>query len=162
MTTVDNVFDHAIESHDRRVTDAAGEIWVGAEPTFTLRLSEAPEWLAEPLGGDKYAYALRMAAELHQRHPGSVVVRSVGRQYASEDRPRWSIGILERRDGVALWHGPVDPFEHSPQTPEETQLDRLWEALEQAFGARGFCCLRLRVPEPPCRRSAAAHRWQRH
>ena len=152
MTTAGNVFDHAIELHDRRVADAVCEIWVGAEPTFTLRLSEAPEWLAEPLGGDKYAYALRMAAELHQRHPGSVVVRSVGRQYTTEDRPRWSIGILERRDGVALWHGPVDPFERSPRAPDETQLDRLWEALEQAFGARGLCCLRLRVPEPLGRR----------
>ena len=31
MTTADNVFDHAIESRDRQVADAAGEIWVGAE-----------------------------------------------------------------------------------------------------------------------------------
>lgn len=152
LTIAENDFDRAIEAHDQRVADTARGIWVGAEPTFTLRLSESPEWLAEPLGGEKHSYALRMAAALQRQRPGSVVLRSVGRQYAAEDRPRWSVGVLERRDGAALWRGPADPFEGTPQAPDDAQLDELWEALEQAFSARGLNCRRLRVPGPLGRR----------
>ena len=152
LTTAENDFDRAIRAHDRLVADAARSIWVGAEPTFTLRVSESPEWLAEPLGGEKHAYALRMAAALQQQRPGSVVLRSVGRQYAAEDRPRWSVGVLERRDGDPLWRGPADPFEGTAHAPDDAQLDELWEALEQAFSARELTCQRLRVPGPLGRR----------
>jgi hypothetical protein len=40
-------FDMAIRCHDRAVAETGLAIWVGAEPTFTDRLSESPEWLCE-------------------------------------------------------------------------------------------------------------------
>lgn len=102
-------FTTGIEAHDQRVDDSGAEIWIGAEPTFTLRSSEAPEWLSQALGGEKYNYALKIAKALFLKHPGSVMLRTVGRQYSREDKPRWSIGLYERRDGVPVWNGPPDP-----------------------------------------------------
>ncbi|MCG6965964.1 MAG: transglutaminase family protein [Chromatiaceae bacterium] len=151
---MDPHLDAALAAHDRGVADAGLDIWVGAEPTFTLRHSESPEWLSEPLGGDKFAYALRMAAALQRRHPGSVVLRSVGRQYAAEKVPRWSVGLLERRDHSPLWGGPPDPFDGSAAVHED-QLDTLWEALAQEFGRRGLACMRLRIADPLGRRLLA-------
>ncbi|MCB1925850.1 MAG: transglutaminase family protein [Gammaproteobacteria bacterium] len=135
----DNLSD-AIAEHDEAVGDA---IWVGSEPTFTLRHSESSEWLSEPLGGDKYAYALRMMAALQKRHPGSMVLRTVGRQYAAEDVPRWSIGLLERRDGKPLWKGPADPLggvgDDSASTNADTlPLEGFWRALHHAGEQRGW------------------------
>jgi len=146
MESVDRRFEEAIGTHDAAVARAGKEIWVGAEPTFTLRSSEAPEWLSEALGGEKQRYALRIVGELQRRHPGSVVLRTVGRQYAGEARPRWSIGLFERRDRVAVWHGPADPLGGSPDSVAAKQLDCFWDELERSFNARHWTCLRLRIP----------------
>jgi uncharacterized protein (DUF2126 family) len=136
----------AIAQHDAAVGAA---IWVGSEPTFTRRDSESREWLSEPLGGEKYGYALRMVAELRQRHPDSMVLRTVGRQYDAEEQPRWSVGLLERRDGRPLWRGPADPLIGNDQIWSHADagraLDGLWHALRGAAEQRGwhvlgFCC----------------------
>ena len=43
-------FDAAIRAHDAAVAACGLDIWIGAEPTFTNRLSESPEWLTDALG----------------------------------------------------------------------------------------------------------------
>ena len=128
--------DKVIEKHDAAVAAGDAEIWIGAEPTFTLRTSEAPEWLSQALGGEKEDYALRMARELSLRHPGSVILRSVGRQYGGEERPRWSIGLFERRDGAAVWSGPPDPVFADPSTAQAGGAQLLGETLARAFSQR--------------------------
>src|SRR4051812_10524157 len=82
-----------VAAHDERVAREGLSVWVGAEPTFTDRGSEAREWLSEALGSDKEQRALRLLVRLQDRFPGSVVLRTVGRQYGDEPRPRWSYGL---------------------------------------------------------------------
>lgn len=145
FTSSNSEFDRAIAAHDAAVAALCKTVWVGAEPTFTLPHSESPEWLSEPLGGDKLAYALRLMDELRQRHPGALVLRTLGRQYAAEAVPRWSIGMLERRDGVALWRGPADPLAGPAAAFDEAQLDALWTALERTMVERGHACRRFHI-----------------
>jgi len=149
MAVESDSFLDAIAQHDAAVGNT---IWVGSEPTFTLRNSESSEWLSEPLGGEKYRYALRMVAELQQRHPGSMVLRTVGRQYAAEDIPRWCIGLLERRDGKPLWRGPVDPLSHggdvTASSDAELPLDGFWHALRSAGEQRGWHAVGFRCEQP--------------
>ena len=139
MSAASDSFWDAIAQHDAAVGDA---IWVGSEPTFTRCDSESSEWLSEPLGGEKYRYALSMVAELRRRHPDSMVLRTVGRQYEAEDQPRWSVGLLERRDGRPLWRGPADPLIGNGQAAShadaERSLDGLWHALRAAAEQRGW------------------------
>ena len=102
--------ENALKIHDETVADSGLSIWIGSEPTFTLHTSEEPQWTSQALGGDKKSYAMRIVEKLNQRHPGSLVLRTVGRQYSGEDLPRWSFGIYERRDKQAVWNGPPDPM----------------------------------------------------
>lgn len=144
--------DIDVGTHDATVARRGVDIWVGAEPTFTLPGSEAPEWLSEALGGDKHDYALRMVAALRERHPGSVVLRTVGRQYAGESAPRWSVGLLERRDGVAAWNGPADPLAGPTKAVEPAQLDALWQGLQRHLAERGWHCQGFTVSDALDRR----------
>jgi uncharacterized protein (DUF2126 family) len=132
--------DKAIARHDAAVSDAGLDIWIGSEPTFTLRRSEEPQWLSQALGGDKARYALRMTRELARRHPGCVVLRSVGRQYGGEKRPRWSFGLYERRDHTPLWQGPPDPVLLDEIVADDGALMRLVAELEQGFTTAGWAC----------------------
>ena len=121
MPQRDAEFDAAVSAHDEALADRAIDVWIGAEPTFTRRSSESAEWLSEALGDSKQRYAQRIAQRLHAHYPGSLVLRSVGRQYAGEHRPRWSLGLYQRRDGRALADNmPVDPLAASapPCVPE--------------------------------------------
>ena len=149
MTAISEEFAEAIARHDAAVGDA---IWVGSEPTFTLPGSESSEWLSEPLGDEKYRYALGMVAELQRRHAGSMILRSVGRQYAAEDVPRWSIGLLERRDGEPLWQGPADPLVYGDDVVAcndvEITLDGFWHALRGAGEQRGWHVAGFRCEQP--------------
>ena len=111
MPQRDAEFDAAVSAHDEALADRAIDVWIGAEPTFTRRSSESAEWLSEALGDSKQRYAQRIVQCLHAHYPGSLVLRSVGRQYAGEHRPRWSLGLYQRRDGRALADNmPVDPL----------------------------------------------------
>jgi uncharacterized protein (DUF2126 family) len=133
----------AIENHDRAIAGSGVEIWIGSEPTFTLRSSEEPQWLSQALGGDKQAYAEQMAHALFKRHPGSVLLRSVGRQYNKEKRPRWCYGLFERRDKVPVWHGPPDPLVYKQKKVTAGSLESFRYALEQAFCQRQWHCKNL-------------------
>ena len=111
MESDNNSFDAAIRAHDEAVAATGLEVWTGAEPTFTNRQSESPEWLSEAMGETKQAYACHIIKQLREHYPGSMILRTLGRQYAGEPQPRWSLGLYRRRDGRTLAEQlPLDPL----------------------------------------------------
>ena len=131
-------FDAAVRRHDERIAARGLTIWVGSEPTYTDRQAQTPEWLSQALGGDKQARAQALLGGLCRRFPGGTVLRSVGRQYPGEALPRWSLGLIRRRDGVPLWQGPPDPLWLPPGGAGALpDLDRWARALQGAFGTLG-------------------------
>lgn len=150
MKTTPPAFEQAIRAHDRLLERHDLAIWVGAEPTFTDRRSEAPEWLSEALGPRKERHARQMLAEYLKRAPGSAVLRTLGRQYPQEDRPRWNLGLYQRRDGQPAWSGPADPLlEPEPLPLPEGALEEFWERLAQRLGTRGWTALLFTVESYP-------------
>jgi len=139
MSTNDE-FDAAVRRHDARIAALGLAIWVGSEPTFTDRSAQSPEWLSKALGGDKEQRAAVLLSGLSRRFPGSVVLRSVGRQYPGEARPRWNLGLYRRRDGAPVWHGPLDPVLAVPEHETETSsdLDARAATLKAELEARGM------------------------
>jgi uncharacterized protein (DUF2126 family) len=133
-------FERSVAAHDALVARDGLSIWVGAEPTFTDPRSEAREWLSEALGSDKEQRAQQLLAGLRERFPGAVVLRTIGRQYAGEARPRWSYGLYARRDGEPVWTGPEDRLVQAQLAtpPEPALLDRVRLALVQRLCARGW------------------------
>jgi uncharacterized protein (DUF2126 family) len=129
-------FDAAVRRHDARIAALGLTIWVGSEPTFTDRNAQSPEWLSQALGGDKAQRAEAVLAGLCRRFPGSLVLRSVGRQYPGEAQPRWNLGLYRRRDGNPIWQGPADPVRAESDT--EPDLDAWAAALTAELEARGF------------------------
>jgi uncharacterized protein (DUF2126 family) len=133
VQTVSDLFWQEIVTLDRAIEARLPGLWIGAEPTFTVRDSEQPEWLSEPLGGDKEPLAHTLMARLRERHCGSLVLRTLGRQYQGEALPRWSIGLYGLRDGGPLWEGPPDPLDGAtlPLEPERLLafLDSLLHGL---------------------------------
>ena len=95
---------------DARISALGADIWIGAEPTFTDRYSESAEWLQLALGGEKEARAAELLRDFSTSLPGCALLRTIGRQYPGEPSARWSLGVLARRDGAALWQGPPDPL----------------------------------------------------
>ena len=143
-------FEQALRSHDDLIKRRDLAIWIGAEPTFTDRCSEAPEWLSNALGPTKERHARQMLAELLNLTPGAVVLRTLGRQYSKEDLPRWSLGLYRRRDCQPVWPGPPDPLiADSVIMPSTGLLEDFWERLAQRLGARGWPALLLTVETPP-------------
>ncbi|MCB9939363.1 MAG: transglutaminase family protein [Planctomycetaceae bacterium] len=132
-----NEIEEAIAAHDRQVTKSGVEIWIGAEPTFTDRFSTAAEWRTAALGSDKEERARRFIRELAATSPGCVVLRTVGRQYPGESKPRWNFGIYSRRDGQPVWQGPPDPIVR-PAPTNEQQLEQLRATLAAELQAGGL------------------------
>ena len=138
MKDKNNQFEAAILAHDEAVAACGLTIWIGAEPTFTDRFSEAPEWLSEALGETKQSYACRILKRLHRQHPEALVLRTLGRQYAEEPRPRWSLGLYRRRDGVSLSDTiPPDPLSGECEC-DEKRLRAFWQALRNALEGEGW------------------------
>ncbi len=150
MKTTLPAFDQAIRSHDDLLKRRDLAIWVGAEPTFTDHRAETPEWLYNALGPTKEACARRMLAECFAQTPGSVVLRTLGRQYPKEDLPRWNLGLYRRRDGRPVWSGPPDPLMDTRiGAISPSELDEFWSQLAQRIGARGWPALLFAVETPP-------------
>lgn len=131
-------FEAAVRRHDAQIAALDMAIWVGSEPTFTDRLAQTPEWLSQALGGDKEARAQALLADLAARQPGSVVLRSVGRQYPGEPLPRWSLGLYRRRDGAPVWSGPPDPLLARDAVAAPLDLDVWATAMGARLEARGW------------------------
>ena len=137
----------SIASHDAAITASGLDIWIGAEPTFTLRGSEQPQWLSQALGGDKQAYALRLVRKLQQNNPGSLILRTVGRQYGGEKVPRWSFGLYQRRDPQPAWQGPPDPVLTERAFDDSAKLREFAGQLNTTLTHAGWHC--QPVAQPP-------------
>ncbi len=138
-------FDAAIRDHDAAMAASGLDIWIGAEPTFTNRWSESPEWLTEALGDTKQAYACRIIKHLQDAHPGSIILRTMGRQYPGEERPRWSLGLYARRDGGPLADGlPADPLS-SPCSCAADCMTAFWERLTAVLDRDGWAATGFRI-----------------
>jgi uncharacterized protein (DUF2126 family) len=158
MKTHPLAFEQAIRSHDDLLKRHDLAIWIGAEPTFTDRRAETPEWLNNALGPSKESRARRMLAEAANLTPGGVVLRTLGRQYPKEELPRWSLGLYRRRDSQPIWSGPADPLlEPAPLSVPDGALENLWEQLAQCLGARGWTALLFTVESYPNLRIAFRH-----
>ncbi|RUQ33100.1 MAG: hypothetical protein EKK68_05105 [Candidatus Competibacteraceae bacterium] len=151
MKTTLPVFDQAIRAHDELLKRRNLTIWIGAEPTFTDRRSEAPEWLGDALGPGKEARARRMLAALWAEAPDGLILRSVGRQYPRENQPRWSLGLYRRRDEQLVWAGPPDPLllEAPPVALPAGRIEAFWEQLAQRLNQRGWTALPFVVETSP-------------
>ena len=87
-----------LRAQDAAVARLGVEIWIGAEPTFTDRLSQEPCWLGQAEGGDKEARARDLLVALGRRLTGPVcLLRTRGRLYPGERAPRFCMGALFRR-----------------------------------------------------------------
>jgi uncharacterized protein (DUF2126 family) len=138
-------FEAAIRAHDTAIAACGLDIWVGSEPTFTNRRSESPEWLTESLGETKQDYACHIIERLRDGCPGAIILRTLGRQYAGEERPRWSLGVYQRRDARLLAEGlPADPLGVS--CPCDVQrLSAFWQSLTTALQRNGWAVQAFRV-----------------
>ncbi len=154
MTEVDRAqLERSIEAHDRSALNASVVVWIGAEPTFTDRSSEAPEWLSEALGEDKERRARQMITKLRERFPGAAVLRPLGRQYAGEPFPRFCYGIYARRDGQPVWSGPPDLLTDTPpKQPDAGALDGLRDALCDRLQRSGWFAAPCDIGEASVRR----------
>ncbi|MDD5268760.1 MAG: transglutaminase family protein [Methylococcales bacterium] len=102
-------FEEIVKAQDDLIHALDVNVWIGMEPTFTRRFAETPEWLSEALGSEKLQFAYALLNEIYQCQPGGVVLHTLGRQYSSEDLPRWNIGYYQARNNQFTWEGPPDP-----------------------------------------------------
>ena len=130
-------FEEIIKAQDDLIHALDVNVWIGMEPTFTRRFAETPEWLSEALGPEKLQFAYALLNELHQRQPGGVVLHTLGRQYASEDLPRWNIGYYQARNNQFSWDGPPDPslIKKSKDSTlnKSINIEAFWQALNNAL-----------------------------
>ena len=135
-------FKQILNAQDEHIRALGVDVWVGMEPTFTRRFAETPEWLSEALGSEKLLYAYRLLIEICQRQPGGVVLHTLGRQYAGEDKPRWSVGYYEARQQQFTWNGPPDPFlvasDKNPPPETPININAFWRALYTALQRNGW------------------------
>jgi uncharacterized protein (DUF2126 family) len=138
-------FDAAVRAHDAAVAACGLDIWIGAEPTFTNRRSLMPEWLTDAVGETKQTYACHIIEQLHARAPGSIVLRTLGRQYAREERPRWSLGLYQRRDARQLAEKlPTDPLGRACVCDAD-RIESFWQALVQALDCDEWAACGFRI-----------------
>jgi uncharacterized protein (DUF2126 family) len=138
-------FDAAIHAHDAAIAACGLDVWIGAEPTFTNRLSESREWLTDALGETKQTYACHIIERLRDSYPGSIILRTLGRQYAEEAQPRWSLGLYQRRDARMLAEGlPTDPLGTSCPCDAERMIT-FWQSLTGALDRDGWAATGFRV-----------------
>jgi len=144
---VRQLFDAAVRAHDEKLTDAGLDIWLGAEPTFTDRTSVAPEWLYIAEGEEKRRCAELVLADLGGLFNKPAVLRTIGRQYPREERPRWSYGLYAHRNGRPLWCGPLDPA-LGGSAIEPARMELLWQQLAVALERQGWGVRTFMVESP--------------
>jgi uncharacterized protein (DUF2126 family) len=90
------------------------DVWIGAEPTFTVHSSQDPWWLTQAEGGDKLERARALLADLAPRLPARPLLLDLpGRHFEGEPAPRFCLGARFRR-GAA----PGDPEVQLTVTPD--------------------------------------------
>ncbi len=105
---------------DERLAASGLELTMGGEPTFVcIDDMTSAQWRVAADGPEKRALANQLAAALADRFAkGGLVQRGQGKWYPGEDRPRWQIGLVWRRDGEELWSDPAllaDPYAADPR-----------------------------------------------
>ena len=154
-------FERAVIAHDYAVAHSGQTIWLGSEPTFTLRQSTGAEWLGAAAGAEKEALARELLTCLAESRTRAVVMRNVGRLYPGEDTPRFCYGVLRKRDGSALWNGPPDPLVASQnagaRSATSEQARGLRDALAQRLRDRGYDVHVLDAPGPLGSRVVFSH-----
>ena len=130
-------FEEIVKAQDDLIHALDVNVWIGMEPTFTRRFSETPEWLSEALGPEKLQYAYALLNEVYKHQPGGVVLHTLGRQYASEDLPRWNIGYYQARNNQFSWDGPPDPSlikkSKGATLNKSIDIEAFWQALNNAL-----------------------------
>ena len=134
-----------VRAHDTALRARGVELWIGAEPTFTLRESQDPEWLVQAEGSRKLEKGVELlqtiVAEL--RVPARFV-RAQGRQFPGESQPRFCLG--------AEWvRGSSGP----PVSPASVLLDGPLEPVPRPHPERAWLTITpdpavLEVNLPPC------------
>ena len=124
------------------------ELTCGGEPTFNSRLHpERPEWNGEALGATKWKQGIQLARELQKRMcPGGVLLLRQGKQYPGESLPRWTLELIGRRDGAALWEERgADPWRGEPGVAQGAadagklgSARSLAESIAARVGLEGF------------------------
>jgi uncharacterized protein (DUF2126 family) len=132
-----------IDAHDRLISTLGITMWVGMEPTFTRRFAESPEWLSEALGAEKLHYAHTLLREIVRLRPGGLILRTLGKQYAGETMPRWSLGYYQARSDQFLWDGPADPIIYDSSAVRSGAADRrsgesFWRILNEELNCGGW------------------------
>jgi Putative amidoligase enzyme (DUF2126) len=135
-------FEEIVKAQDDLLHALDFDVWIGMEPTFTRRFAETPEWLSEALGPDKLKDAYALLNEVYKRQPGGVALRTLGRQYANEDLPRWNIGYYQARNNQFFWDGPLDPslIKKSKDAALNISVDieAFWHAMNNALNRIGW------------------------
>jgi uncharacterized protein (DUF2126 family) len=130
-------FEEIVKAQDDLIHALDFDVWIGMEPTFTRRFAETPEWLSEALGPEKLKDAYALLNEVYKHQPGGVVLRTLGRQYANEDLPRWNIGYYQARNNQFSWDGPLDPslIKRSKESvlEQSVNIEAFWQALNSAL-----------------------------
>jgi uncharacterized protein (DUF2126 family) len=113
---------------DQAVARAGLDIWIGAEPTFTLPQAQDPAWLNEAEGDDKENRARALLLDLAPRlSPCAQVCRAVGRQFPEEPRPRFAYGARWPRAGDRGSSPDADhPLDGPPVPPPAPHPDEAW------------------------------------
>lgn len=125
--------------------DCGLDVWIGAEPTFTNRRSDSPEWLTDAMGDTKQNFARDIIKLLHESTPGAMILRTLGRQYPGEDHPRWSMGLYQRRDLRPLADGlPIDPLDAACSCDRDTII-AFWRSLIETLNRDGWCASGFQV-----------------
>jgi len=109
--------DAELALHDDLLARRSVELWIGAEPTFTLADSLEPAWSGVAEGSDKLARAHALATHLADRLGGSVT-RVLGRHYPDEAAPRFAFGVRWPAAGTRC---AIDADPEPP--PEDTSGD---------------------------------------
>jgi len=97
-----DVLGHAVDAelaaHDVRLTS-------GGEPTFvSVDDFDHPQWNTIALGAEKRAKAGVLARRLLDRlGPAGALVEEQGKWYPGEPLPRWTLEVVWRTDGGAIW-----------------------------------------------------------
>ena len=95
---------------DEALRRAGLQIWLGAEPTFTDRLSQETAWLSQVEGGEKQARARELLMALSARlAEGGRLLRAIGRKYPGEEEARFCLGALYRPREAPGTRGALDP-----------------------------------------------------
>jgi len=80
-------------AQDEALRKAGLDIWLGAEPTFTDRSRQEPEWLWRAEGGDKLERAEGLLRALVARLAVSAkLLRAAGRKFPGEETARFCLG----------------------------------------------------------------------